>query len=131
MGIIKNWKAQRAERIEAAKAREARKAIDSGQKVVMDTNKVDPRAKEFLDYTSALLEEHGITNKERRDRCCYDLFETMQKSFNLNALSPGKSQDEYLMKMAGCIADAGIQNEDIQEDIILKFLVKFKKIGGF
>lgn len=131
MGIIKNWKAQRAERIEAAKAREARKAIDSGQKVVMDTSKVDPKAKEFLDYTSALLEEHGITNKERRDRCCYDLFETMQKSFNQNALSPGKSQDEYLMKMAGCIADAGIQNEDIQEDIILKFLVKFKKIGGF
>jgi hypothetical protein len=98
--------------------------------VIMNSDKVDPKAKAFLEYTSEMLEEHGILLKEVRDQCCYDLFETMKKSFNVAALDPGADQDKFLYAMADSINKAGIKDPSIQEEIILKFLVEFKKVGG-
>jgi hypothetical protein len=130
---ILNWKQKRQERID--------NAITTGKapvyklpregKLVMDTSKVDHRAREFLDYTDGILKEHGITSKELRDQCCYDLFETMKKSFNQAALERGQHQDKFLYEMAGSLLKAGIPDEEIQEEIIIQFLAKFKRIGGF
>ena len=99
--------------------------------VVMDTSKVDPKAKDFLDYTANMLEEYGIVDPKTRDQCCYDLFETMKKSFNMKVLDSGASQDKFLQKMANSLAQAGIKDETTQEDIIIQFLAKFKRIGGY
>ena len=96
----------------------------------MDTANVDDRAKQFLEFTSDLLEENGVTSEELRDQCCYDLFDTMKKSFKAKALDPGADQDKFLYSMADSIDKAGIKDPAIQEEIILKFLVKFKRIGG-
>jgi len=131
MGAITNWKKNRQARIDAAKARAAGITDGSG-KVMMDASKVDPRAKEFLEYTSNMLEEeYGVVSKEVRDQCCYDLFETMKRSFNAKALDPGADQDKFLMQMAKALKTAGILDETTQEDIIIRFLTKFKRIGGF
>ncbi len=136
MSIIKDWKKHRQERIAAAEARkidqqkQVAKQIASGAKVVMNANKADPKAKAFLEYTSKLLEEHGISSKEVRDQCCYDLFETMTRSFNQAALDRGPVQDKFLMEMAASLHVAGITVESEQEEIIIKFLAKFKRISG-
>ncbi len=136
MGILSNWKKGREERIAAAKARnldqqkQVAKQIASGAKLVMDTSKVDPKARVFLEYVSKLLEEHGVSNKEVREQCCYDLFETMTRSFNQAALDRGPVQDKFLMEMAASLHVAGITVESEQEDIIIKFLAKFKRISG-
>lgn len=136
MGIISNWKKGRAERIAAAEARnldqqkQVAKQIASGAKMMMDTSKVDPKAKAFLDYVSGLLEEKGVSSKEVRDQCCYDLYETMIRSFNQAALDRGPVQDKFLMEMAAALHVAGITIESEQEDIILRFLAKFKRISG-
>ena len=125
MSIIKDWKKHRNERIEAAKARGQTK------NVVMDTSKVDPKAKAFLEYTSQLLSDAGVVSKETRDQCCYDLFEAMTKSFTVNALNRGCDQDKFLGMMAESLKRAGVTEEADQEEIILKFLKKFKSVGGF
>ena len=136
MGIISNWKKGREERIAAAKARnldqqkQVAKQIASGAKMVMDPSKVDPKAKAFLEYVSQLLEEHRVSNKEARDQCCYDLFETMTRSFNRAALDRGPVQDKFLMEMAESLRVVGITTESEQEEIIIKFLAKFKRISG-
>ena len=137
MGIISNWKKGRADRIAAAKARnldqkkQFAKQVASGMSTVMDTSKVDPKAKAFLDYTSDMLEKHGVPDKKTRDQCCYDLFETMTRSFNQAVLDSGPAQDKFLMEMAASLATAGIATESEQEEIIIRFLAKFKRISGF
>jgi hypothetical protein len=120
---LKNWKKERAQRIADAKA-------GKRERIIMDTTKVDDRSKEFLAYAEKLLETHGVKSKEIRDQCCYELFETMTRSFKVATLDPGKDQDKFLMEMADALAKAGIVTEMEQEHVIIKFLEKFKSISG-
>lgn len=119
MSILKNWKQNRSQRIEAAKLRA------SG---VAPVKKVDPRAQAFLDEISKSLESSGISDKKQRDQCSFDLFQITIKTFD-GMLHDSKVEDAALHAMAEVLARNGIADETAQELIILDYFMALKEMG--
>lgn len=92
--------------------------------------KVDPRAKKFLDLISNLLEKNGIADKKQRDQCSFDLFEITKKCLKEYRHITNPNNDmETLLEMAGVLKKFGITEEVVQEDIILEYFKTLKDLG--
>lgn len=92
--------------------------------------KVGPTATKFVAIMLEILEEKGgIVDENQRKICGHEMTEILRKD-GRTLLSGGPTQDEILMKMTGVLANHGVKDETVQEDIILDFLVTLKDLGG-
>jgi hypothetical protein len=95
--------------------------------------KVDPRSQKFVDVIQEMLKEQSITDKRALNECSHRLLKITLNFFK--HLSPGDdyTQEEVIgleAKFRATLAVHGIQDEEKQDEIFIKFFGTLNELGA-
>lgn len=130
MGMLKNWKAGRAARIEAALSRKSNPVKQpSVPKAVNVANKL---TKQITDVVMIKLKEFGIDDHDRRVHCSAEIFQETAKHFKRIQIA-GKATDDILLEwtnsLKAILSKYGMADNTKQELFILDYLMEIEKVS--
>lgn len=124
MGVIGEWKAGRAARIEAAKAR----ANGGSPKVDIAKN----LSGKLADPMMALCEKYGIADNNTRVHCSSEILRETAQHFSRIQVA-GKATDEILLAfcdgLKSILSAHGISDISQQESFILDYLTEIERVS--
>ena len=130
MGILKNWKAGRAARIEAALSRKSNPVKQP--QIPKTVNVANKLTKQITDVVMLKLEGFGIGDHNERVHCSAEIFQETARHFKRIQLA-GKATDDILLEwtnsLKAILSKYGMADNTQQELFILDYLMEIEKVS--
>ena len=100
---------------------------------VQKQKEIDTLSHTFVQKVFAVLEEHGLTDKRRKNECFLHLLKISTHFYRVVQKSDLKASDEEIQKLEnecrGVLAKYGVTDESAQEEIITQYFIIINELG--